>query len=67
MFINYFNLILSKMNVGGIVLSDNVLCSGKVVEPLQKNDSSTKILIEYNLLLKMTQELKLFFFQYVMV
>ena len=51
-YINYFNLILPKMNKGGIILSDNVLWSGKVVEPLQKNDSSTKILLEYNRLLK---------------
>ena len=40
------------MNKGGIILSDNVLWSGKVLEPLQKNDSSTKILLEYNALLK---------------
>jgi predicted O-methyltransferase YrrM len=40
------------MNKGGIILSDNVLWSGKVLEPLQKKDSSTKILLEYNLLLK---------------
>lgn len=51
-YINYFHQILPKMNVGGIILSDNVLWSGKVVEPLQKNDLSTKILLEYNLLLK---------------
>jgi caffeoyl-CoA O-methyltransferase len=51
-YINYYHLIVPKMNVGGIILSDNVLWSGKVVEPLQKNDSSTKILLEYNLLLK---------------
>ena len=51
-YINYFNLILPKMNTGGIILSDNVLWSGKVVEPLQNNDISTKILLEYNLLLK---------------
>ena len=51
-YINYFNLVLPKMNKGGIILSDNVLWTGKVVEPLQKNDISTKILLEYNLLLK---------------
>ena len=51
-YINYFNLILPKMNKGGIILSDNVLWTGKVVAPLQKNDISTKILLEYNLLLK---------------
>jgi caffeoyl-CoA O-methyltransferase len=48
----YFELILPKMNKGGIILSDNVLWSGKVLEPLQPNDLSTKVLIEYNQLLK---------------
>ena len=51
-YINYFNLVLPKMNVGGVILSDNVLWSGQVVEPLQENDISTKVLLEYNLLLK---------------
>ncbi len=51
-YLNYFELILPKMNKGGIILSDNVLWSGKVLEPLQKNDLSTKVLLEYNELLK---------------
>ncbi|MDD2820587.1 MAG: O-methyltransferase [Flavobacterium sp.] len=51
-YLNYFELIVPKMNKGGIILSDNVLWSGKVLEPLQKKDISTKILLEYNLLLK---------------
>ena len=40
------------MNKGGIILSDNVLWSGKVLEPVKANDKSTKILLEYNKLLK---------------
>lgn len=51
-YINYYNLIVPKMNKGGIILSDNVLWSGKVVQPLHHNDLSTKILLEYNKLLK---------------
>ncbi len=51
-YINYFEMIVPKMNKGGIILSDNVLWSGKVLEPLQANDLSTKIILEYNLLLK---------------
>ena len=51
-YITYFEMIVPKMNKGGIILSDNVLWSGKVLEPLQKNDLSTKILLEYNQLLK---------------
>jgi len=51
-YINYFEMILPKMNKGGVILSDNVLWSGKVLEPLQKNDLSTEILLKYNQLLK---------------
>jgi predicted O-methyltransferase YrrM len=50
-YINYFHLIIQKMNLGGIILSDNVLWSGKVVEPLNPKDNDTKILLEYNKLL----------------
>ena len=51
-YLNYYELIVPKMNPGGIILSDNVLWSGKVLEPLQPNDLSTKILLEYNDLLR---------------
>ena len=48
---NYFHLIIDKMNAGGIILSDNVLWSGKVVEELDPKDIDTKVLLEYNKLL----------------
>ena len=48
---NYFNLVIGKMKKGGIILSDNVLWSGKVVEKLDKKDIETKALLEYNRLL----------------
>ena len=51
-YLNYFELIVPKMNKGGIILSDNVLWSGKVLEPLNPKDISTKVLLEYNQLLK---------------
>lgn len=47
-YLNYYELIVPKMNQGGIILSDNVLWSGKVVEPLKDGDLSTKVLLEYN-------------------
>ena len=50
-YINYFHLIIDKMNAGGIILSDNVLWSGKVVEALNPKDIDTKVLLEYNALL----------------
>jgi len=51
-YINYFEMIVPLMNKGGVILSDNVLWSGKVLEPVKPNDKSTKILLEYNKLLK---------------
>ncbi len=49
---NYFHLVIDKLKPGGIILSDNVLWSGKVIEPLKKDDVSTEALIKYNKLLK---------------
>lgn len=49
---NYFEIIINKMNSGGVILSDNVLWSGKVIEPLKPKDEDTKGLLEYNELLK---------------
>jgi caffeoyl-CoA O-methyltransferase len=51
-YLNYFEMILPKMNKGGVILSDNVLWSGKVLEAIHPNDFSTKVLVEYNHLLK---------------
>ena len=49
---NYFELIIHKMNSGGIILSDNVLWSGKVLEKPDAKDIDTVALIKYNKLLK---------------
>ncbi len=49
---NYFHLIFDKLNPGGIILSDNVLWHGKVIEPLDEKDKSTKAVLDYNTLLK---------------
>ena len=51
-YVNYFHLIIDKLNTGGIILSDNVLWHGKVVEPLDPKDASTKAVLDYNTLLK---------------
>ncbi|ALJ06226.1 methyltransferase [Pseudalgibacter alginicilyticus] len=50
---NYFNVIIDKLNPGGIILSDNVLWSGKILDTkFKKDDTSTPALIDYNALLK---------------
>jgi predicted O-methyltransferase YrrM len=51
-YVKYFHLIIDKLNKGGIILSDNVLWSGKVIEPLNPKDEATKGVLEFNTLLK---------------
>lgn len=45
---NYFKAIIDKMNPGGVILSDNVLWSGKVTETPKPKDADTIALIAYN-------------------
>jgi len=51
-YVKYFHLVINKLNSGGILLSDNVLWHGKVVDKLDPKDLSTKAVLEYNNLLK---------------
>jgi len=48
----YFEAVLRKTKPGSVILTDNVLWSGKVVEPLDPKDKATKILLDFNLQLK---------------
>ncbi|NNL16248.1 MAG: O-methyltransferase [Flavobacteriaceae bacterium] len=47
-YINYFNIIIDKVNSGGVILSDNVLWSGKVLDGENQIDEATKSLVAYN-------------------
>ena len=47
----YLDIILPKLKSGSVILSDNVLWSGKVIQPLKKDDKDTEALLEYNKLL----------------
>ncbi|NNK76861.1 MAG: O-methyltransferase [Maribacter sp.] len=51
-YIKYFDAVIKKTKPGSIILSDNVLWSGKVVEPVDEKDKATKVLLEYNKMLK---------------
>ena len=48
----YFEMLVPKMNQGGLILSDNVLWSGKVLEKADSKDESTIALQLYNEKLK---------------
>ena len=54
----YLELVVPILKKGGLIVSDNVLWSGKVVEPLAENDANTKALLVYNQALNLHQELE---------
>jgi len=51
-YINYMELIIPKLKTGGLLISDNVLWSGKVLKKAEKNDLDTITLKRYNEALK---------------
>lgn len=55
---NYLKLILPKLKKGAVILSDNVLWSGKVVEKIKDDDADTLALIQYNKLLNEHEKLE---------
>jgi len=54
----YLDLIVGKLTKGGIILSDNVLWHGKVLNSEQHTDASTKALVEFNQRVKNHRELE---------
>ncbi|HLV43092.1 MAG TPA: class I SAM-dependent methyltransferase [Brumimicrobium sp.] len=46
---NYYDLLIDHLPKGAIMIADNVLWSGKVVEPVKKNDIDTEALKVFNL------------------
>jgi predicted O-methyltransferase YrrM len=47
----YLDLLLPKLKKGAVILSDNVLWSGKVVEAVSPDDKDTIAILAYNKLL----------------
>ena len=45
---NYFDLVIEQVKTGGWIIADNVLWSGKVLEPAYKNDLETQSLKNFN-------------------
>lgn len=54
----YLELLIPKLNSGAVILSDNVLWSGKVVEKVNTKDTDTKALLHYNKILKQHPKLE---------
>ncbi len=47
-YIAYYELVLPRLRQGGIILADNVLWSGKVVQEVKTGDKETRALMKFN-------------------
>ncbi len=44
----YYDLVFDKVRSGGFIIADNVLWSGKILDPEDKMDADTKVIHAYN-------------------
>ena len=48
----YYKLIFDKLRPGGLLLVDNMLWSGKVIEPVKPSDEDTRAVLAFNQLIQ---------------
>jgi len=53
----YLDVLISKLKIGGVLLSDNVLWNGKVLHEISEKDTSTKAIVKYNKLLNQRKDM----------
>jgi predicted O-methyltransferase YrrM len=51
-YLNYYHLVFDKVRQGGLIIADNVLWSGKVLDEAKQKDVDTKSIIEFNTFIK---------------
>jgi len=44
----YYDLVFKKLKSGGIIIADNILWSGKILEKVEKDDYATQSIINFN-------------------
>ncbi len=47
-YLNYYEMLIPSLSDRGMMLVDNVLWSGKVIEEVKHNDKETKAILEFN-------------------
>ncbi|MBI2258073.1 MAG: class I SAM-dependent methyltransferase [Flavobacteriia bacterium] len=47
-YLNYYQILMDQLQTGAIILADNVLWSGKVLDNIKENDEETRNLRAYN-------------------
>lgn len=53
----YFEMILPKLNTNGLLIADNVLWSGKVLDKIEAHDADTKALHQFNQMMAQDERL----------
>lgn len=57
-YINYYHLVFDKVKPGGFILADNVLWSGKILNDPEKLDKDTKVIYDYNNLIRQDERVE---------
>ncbi len=55
---DYYHLVIDRIPVGGILLADNILWNGKVVEPEAANEEQTRGILDFNNLVQNDQRVR---------
>ncbi len=51
-YVNYYNAVFEKVRSGGYIIADNVLWSGKVLQDYESLDKDTRVIMDYNKMVK---------------
>ena len=54
----YFEIVIDKIPIGGFIIADNVLWSGKVIEEVNDKDQETKAIKEFNKLIQNSERVE---------
>ena len=54
----YFEIVIDKIQIGGFIIADNVLWSGKVIEEVNDKDQETKAIKEFNKLIQSSERVE---------
>ena len=55
---DYYNCVFDRVRSGGVILADNTLWSGKVLEPPHSNDKHTLEIIRFNEMIKQDKRIE---------
>jgi len=55
---DYYDLAFDRVRSGGIILADNTLWNGKVLEPLHSNDKQTLGIVRFNEMIKQDKRIE---------